>query len=590
MDPSTYRWRPSCWIRIACLIALAACWGCADKLPKFPGSDEYASGMKSLGEGNSRAAVEAFTQSIDIDRQHEMAWFQRAKAHELLGETDLAIADFTSALNLDPNTAAAYCGRGAAYLKKGLHEQAIADLSQAMHMAPNWHEPVSLRAQAKLDTGEYLAAIDDAREAIHLDANCGDDFRTLGLALLSSPDPRPDAAVNCFAQAIQLYKAPSTSPVELAQVYCELGLASDRARIPTRATQAYAEARRLDPNVSQYMVAYGSPPSDPKIQAKLDAAADLSEKGRFEEAIVEYTDVLGMDPQNVAALIGRGAAFLGKHDPTAAVVDLQKAIDLDPKPTKAGETYCLRSRADAELGNAYLAIADATSAIRLKPDYPLAYLRRAVAHWKAGDRQHALADLADALALDQKQPRTYSLVEARAFDLYVEIYESDVSRERAARNWDKAIDSSNQAINRLRGLLGGVQARIDRGKDRLDKDLADQLTSEQAGLRRLQRQLAETYAERGFDRANRHDFWQAAADLDLALKLDAGDAQVWRLCGLTCCQMARTCHDRGQRTGEQQQWQDASQYLRQAISLAPELDRELRPQLVEAQRGLGLPE
>jgi hypothetical protein len=68
--------------------------------------------------------------------------------------------------------------------------------------------------------------------------------------------------------------------------------------------------------------------------------------------------------------------------------------------------------------------------------------------------------------------------------------------------------------------------------------------------------------------------------------LDKDNAQTYRLCGLTCCLMAKDCSDRGMTADAKEQWEFAIKYLKAAIWFDRRLEFELRPPLDEAKRNL----
>ena len=95
-------------------------------------------------------------------------------------------------------------------------------------------------------------------------------------------------------------------------------------------------------------------PKDARTQAleAQNAAYQLAREGRTEEAIVEYTHAIALDPGIALSYHGRGVAYAGAGDYAAAVADFDHALDLEPD---RASTYFKR-------GSAYYALADFTRA------------------------------------------------------------------------------------------------------------------------------------------------------------------------------------------------------------------------------------
>ena len=101
-------------------------------------------------------------------------------------------------------------------------------------------------------------------------------------------------------------------------------------------------------------------------------AADFSEKGNksfekrdFDQAILYFTEVIKLEPDNPFAYNKRGMSYINKKDYNLAIADFSKAIKLEPK--KNGDFYMDRGCAYAINGNNALAIADLEMALNIDP-------------------------------------------------------------------------------------------------------------------------------------------------------------------------------------------------------------------------------
>lgn len=91
----------------------------------------------------------------------------------------------------------------------------------------------------------------------------------------------------------------------------------------------------------------------------------LRGQGDFAGAIADYSQALTSLPDFVAALNGRGVAYLSTGDNAKAIADFNKALQLDPQNAKAlyGRGLARRKSGDTTGGDA-----DIGAAEKLKPD------------------------------------------------------------------------------------------------------------------------------------------------------------------------------------------------------------------------------
>ena len=67
-----------------------------------------------------------------------------------------------------------------------------------------------------------------------------------------------------------------------------------------------------------------------ELESHYNAGAELSEQGRWEEAIAEYNKAIEIDPNLAIVYNNRGAAYFETGQYDLAIADLNKAIELDP--------------------------------------------------------------------------------------------------------------------------------------------------------------------------------------------------------------------------------------------------------------------
>jgi tetratricopeptide (TPR) repeat protein len=112
-------------------------------------------------------------------------------------------------------------------------------------------------------------------------------------------------------------------------------------------------------------------------------------KGDTDKAMVDFNKAIEIDPKNARAYYYRGYAWRTKGDNDKAIADFTKVIEIDPKYTAA---YYYRGYAWQTKGDNDKAIADYTKAIEINPKDTHAYINRGWAWDAKGDHDKAQAD------------------------------------------------------------------------------------------------------------------------------------------------------------------------------------------------------
>jgi len=133
-------------------------------------------------------------------------------------------------------------------------------------------------------------------------------------------------------------------------------------------------------------------------------AQTLQGTGHCDRAIPIYLRVLVHDGAYTNAYVGLGDCYLTDGSPTAAVVEYNKAIQLDP--TNFG-FYMKRAGTEYSFGNSGQAIADARVAMRLSTKQPASYVSIAQLFSSFADFGDAIAAMDQAIALAQDNADLY---------------------------------------------------------------------------------------------------------------------------------------------------------------------------------------
>ncbi|MEW5759049.1 MAG: tetratricopeptide repeat protein [Candidatus Omnitrophota bacterium] len=123
-------------------------------------------------------------------------------------------------------------------------------------------------------------------------------------------------------------------------------------------------------------------------------------KGKYEEAIINYTHSLELNPKYTASLCNRGSAYYNLRQFNEAINDFNKVIELEPG-FHSGIAYIFRASSYLNLGKFDRAIEDYSKAIEINPLDARFYADRANAYYFNGQYDFAKMDYEKAIELDK---------------------------------------------------------------------------------------------------------------------------------------------------------------------------------------------
>lgn len=143
-------------------------------------------------------------------------------------------------------------------------------------------------------------------------------------------------------------------------------------------------------------------------QTFLDNAQAFFEKNEFENAILELDKAIQLNPRNAKAFFGRADCKLMSRDIEGALKDYTRSIELGPREPGVEKAYNNRAVARQYLGDDITAFSDYDRAIAINPNYAAPYNGRGVIFDKRGKSDLALKDFDKAITLDPLQAAAYT--------------------------------------------------------------------------------------------------------------------------------------------------------------------------------------
>jgi tetratricopeptide (TPR) repeat protein len=440
--------------------------------------DEYRDQLNEaqhlLASGDVAAAIEVLEALLAAKSEHGQALILLGEAHLVHRAPDKALSAFERALRLRPGDPAALVGHGLTLVALGKYELAVSSLSRAIVEAGGDRGiladayrglGIAWRRRGDLDKG-----IRELRKAVTENADDLDARAALGEALIADGGPYDEAlrhleraATAAHPPALALYALGRLSLIEAAPTIASERLAKARGLIMDDGSVASAQLK-IDVAIAQgdaalasrdalaahgfFLEALQGDPRRADLHAKI-ATAHAS-IGNTEAALASYdralalgagidvlraavdtaiaagdttrelqwgNDLLGRDPDDIRALVARGAAMVdGSPEAARTLLELAAARDdvdarvtlawlaLPQDPAKAAKEALAALRVSPHHGKARAILTEARSALYGSPGPEIAELTRFVEKIAESRRElgHLVGETARAAAnLDQ---------------------------------------------------------------------------------------------------------------------------------------------------------------------------------------------
>lgn len=226
---------------------------------------------------------------------------------------DLANAErlYRAVLEQDPAQVHALQYLGVIAMQSGRFDEAVRMIGQAVELAPDDPHMRANLGNALLQLGDTGTAVEHYEAALAIDANLIEVRRNLALALLAQ-DRANDALREIMTAARQ---APRSLEVQvtLGNILCEAGRSDE-------AIACYERVLSVRPDIAP-------------VHGNL--ANVLRQAGRIDEALTHYHKALSLAPDYAESHYDLGIAHEALGDRAAAEASLRKALEVDPRCSKA---------------------------------------------------------------------------------------------------------------------------------------------------------------------------------------------------------------------------------------------------------------
>jgi tetratricopeptide (TPR) repeat protein len=230
-----------------------------------------------------------------------------------------AIEYLNNSIKLQPDLAMAYYNRGIAYYRPGQYQRAIEDYNEAIRLQPDYASAYVNRGHAYKNLGQYQRAIEDFNNAIRLKPDDADVYINRGFVY--DKLGKQQLAIEDYDNTICLKP-------DFALAYNNRGNAYNNLGQPHRAIEDFNEAIRLQPDLTQAYYNRG------------DAYNKL---GQYQRAIEDFNNAIRLQPDDVSAYFNRGSAYLSQGNKKLGCRDAQKACalgDCELLEWSKGKRYC----------------------------------------------------------------------------------------------------------------------------------------------------------------------------------------------------------------------------------------------------------
>ena len=373
--------------------------------------------MQSLGD---------FDRVIALDSTNSLTYFNRAILRSRIGDYNRALEDYDKVAHYSPENVLVYYNRAILYTQLGELEQAVEDYSKAIELYPDFANAYLNRSTlryalrdakggkrdrdiAQRKIAEYKSRLSDSTYSIYADTTRRFD------KLLSFDSKLSGSNFN----RITTRREESSDNLALLPLFRFTYMAADSTarELPT--------LRRLSQRVTDFVASIGNPlvqlsrkdsnlPADSLVAIERRAAKSLQQQGlespkwreyfaygisqslvkQYTGAVNTFTVAIEENPANPFLYLNRSTTQAEMIDFISSIDNSYQRITIDSDPASRLKSNSSRTYNYDE------AIADLNKAIKLYPDFAVAYYNRGNLHALSGMLPEAYDDYSRAIELN----------------------------------------------------------------------------------------------------------------------------------------------------------------------------------------------
>ena len=406
---------------------------------------------KDFRQRNFQAAIDGYTQALQIDAKNAAAHFWKGAAHVNLKQNDQALTEFDTALTQGYNKPLdVYILRWGINLEKKNYQAALDDVKKGLQIDPNNRDLRLALADISYGQENYQEALDAYQKVLPTATNRGDVYFRIANSheKLGDSQQAIDNAQNAIKNGTRF----------VGDAYMLIGNGYRRLRKWDEAGDAYQRAMAAKPGSYDL---YRDVAELYRSQGKFNDAILVTRKGLSEvnQKIGELskdpsaTDTVGQLKKVAASMYTDASWFYsldGRYDD--AVSAAQAGIQLNPEESMAYTNLC---RAYNDQAKYPMAVTACNSALKINPDDGETYYYLGRAYSMLGKSPDATKAYDKAVAGMEKfvqENPDYS----DGFYILGNAYYADNQLDKAVEAYTKCLDLSPRFV-RARYNLGVIQ-------------------------------------------------------------------------------------------------------------------------------------